>query len=178
MAKYRVRRNGWDISRPSYRLYGIWRGIIADKALFAGNIRYKIGLGEDVFFWLDVWVGVRPLAADFSSLFRCASNQSTKAKDYMEKINDHTVWTPIFKRVLQEDEERELIHLLGVLDQVFVPKEGPDHRIWITSKGVFTFHYPPFRQCSTLLRLSVFDSLWKSKVPPRVLGFAWLVLRG
>ena len=129
LAKYRVRRNDWVISGPSYRLPGIWRGIIADKALFTGNIRYKIGSGEDVFFWLDVWLGVRPLAAEFSSLFRCASNQSTKAKDCMEKINDHTIWTPIFKRVLQEDEERELIRLLGVLDQVFVPEEGPDHRI-------------------------------------------------
>ena len=91
---------------PSYRLFGIWRGIIADKSLFAGNISYKIGSGEDVFFWLDVWVGVRPLAVEFSSLFSCASNQSAKVKEYMEKINDHMAWTPTFRRGLREDEDR------------------------------------------------------------------------
>ena len=106
MTKYGVRRNGWDVLGPTHRFFGLWRGINSIKVLFAAHIRYKIGFGEDVLFWLDDWVGDRPLAAEFTILFRCASNQLAEVKDYMERINDQIVWTPMVRRHLREDEER------------------------------------------------------------------------
>ena len=116
MAKYRVKRNDWEVSGPSYQFSGIWRGIISVRDPFAVNVKHKIALGEDVFFWLDVWVGDRPHSKEFNSLFICASNKLAKVRDYMEKINDNTVWTLIFRRHLQDDEERELMRLLGDLN--------------------------------------------------------------
>lgn len=133
MAKYRVRRNGWDVLGLSYRFSALWKGIIFIKDLIAANVRYKVGSREDVFFWLDVWEGDRPFAEEFPSLFRCTSNQLAKVKDNMERNNDHTVWTAIFRRHLRED-ERELLLLLGALNQVFIPEGGEDRKVWAPSK--------------------------------------------
>lgn len=65
---------------PTYRFSGLWRGINSVKTLFAAHIRYKIGSSERVLFWLDDWVGDRPLAKEFTILFRCASNQLAKSQ--------------------------------------------------------------------------------------------------
>lgn len=40
---------------------GLWRGILTVKEAFAKSIRYHVGSGEKIFFWLDTWTGDRPL---------------------------------------------------------------------------------------------------------------------
>eukprot|EP00268_Persea_americana_P040392 TRINITY_DN40104_c1_g2_i1.p1 TRINITY_DN40104_c1_g2~~TRINITY_DN40104_c1_g2_i1.p1 ORF type:complete len:152 (+),score=10.55 TRINITY_DN40104_c1_g2_i1:316-771(+) len=106
MAKYTVKRNGWEVSGPSYRFSGIWRGISSVRDLFTANVKYKIALGEDVTFWLGVWVGDRPLAKEFNYLFRCASNKLAKVRDYMEKINDYCLDSNFQKTLTRRREER------------------------------------------------------------------------
>lgn len=71
MIKYGVTRNGWDVSGLPYKLSSIWRGIISVKALFEAHVRFKIGTGEDVFFWHDVCVGEKPLEEEYATVFRC-----------------------------------------------------------------------------------------------------------
>lgn len=109
-----------------------------------------------------------------SVLSSYASNQFAKVKDYMEKTNGQTVWTH-----LREDEESELIRLSGALNWVFIPKEGSDGRIWAPSKdGVFTVSSFFSIMSVAPTMHSHYDFLWKSKVPPKVFRFAWLVIRG
>lgn len=71
LVKYRVKKNGWDASGLSYRFLSLWEGITSVKNIFADNIIYKIGSGEDVFFWQDVWMEDKPLMEEFSSLLLC-----------------------------------------------------------------------------------------------------------
>lgn len=72
MAKYGVARNGWDIQRPSSHQSGMSRGTLSIKEPFDPNITYMVGSGGEDCFWLDMWVGDRPLAARLRYLFRCA----------------------------------------------------------------------------------------------------------
>lgn len=165
MVKYRVRRNCWDVSGPSYRFSGPWRGTISVKEVFVAHVREKVGSGEAVFFWLDVWVGYRPLTEEFHTLFRCASNQLAKVKDYIERISGHTVWTPILKRHLREYVEIELLRLLGALNQVFFLEDRDDCKVWAPSKkGVFTVSSFVSVLSTAPTRNSHHDFQWKSKV--------------
>lgn len=61
VAKYGVSRYGWDSQGSSYLNSDVWRGILTVKEAFAKSIRYHVGSGEKIFFWLDTWIGDRPL---------------------------------------------------------------------------------------------------------------------
>lgn len=41
---------------------GVWRGILSVMDAFDLNIRFRVGSGEKILFWLNTWVGDKPLA--------------------------------------------------------------------------------------------------------------------
>lgn len=41
---------------------GLWRGILSVMDVFDLNIRFRVGSGEKILFWLNTWVGDKPLA--------------------------------------------------------------------------------------------------------------------
>lgn len=114
-AKYGVSRVGWDVPRLSYCQSGLWRGFLSVNDLFEANIKFRIGDGRRVLFWLDVWAGDFFLADQFRRLFACAMNRQAKARDCMVQNGDFTHWGPIFRRDLSKVEEVDLFSLLEVM---------------------------------------------------------------
>lgn len=55
---------------------GIWKSILAVKQIFWEFIRFKLGDGENIRFWLDVWVGDVPLRVTFPNIFKLALDSS------------------------------------------------------------------------------------------------------
>ena len=49
-----------------------WKGILSVLEPFSQSIRFHVGKGDRVRFWLDTWIGDSPLASQFTNLFRCA----------------------------------------------------------------------------------------------------------
>lgn len=49
------------------RFLGIMEG--HEREAFVNNIRYKVALGDKIYFWLDTWVGDKPLSEDFQVSF-------------------------------------------------------------------------------------------------------------
>lgn len=70
------------------RVYG-WVFCLSD--VFDSLVRFRVGSGERIHFWLDPWVGSTPLASQFPTLFGCASDKSALVK---------TVRCPICRRNL------------------------------------------------------------------------------
>lgn len=66
---------------------------------------------------------------EFLDLFRCARNQLVNVKDYMDGNGNQITWAPIFRRSLQELEERHLFSLLDVLEQIPIPEERRDSKV-------------------------------------------------
>lgn len=138
-AKYRVNRGGWDVSCPSYRYSGLWKGIMFVNARFEDNTKFCVGEGDRVFFVLDSWAGDCTFALSFPRLFACARDLYAKACDYMVRNGDNIHWGPIFRRDLSEVEEAEFFSLLEVLGQVSDVGGGSDRRVWVPSRdGAFT----------------------------------------
>lgn len=134
MAKYKVDRGGWDVHSLSYQQSALWRGVISVKDSFAPHIRFKIGSGDKILFWHDVWVGDRSLADQFPRLYRCAREGRVKVSDYLAKTSYAITWAPIFKRDLLQWEENGMLSFLGMLGNVVVPEDGTDPRCWVPSK--------------------------------------------
>ena len=113
------------------------------KEDFKRNLKYRVGSGEKVMFWLDNWVGDRPLVVQFPNLVNCALDKEATVSSYLERIGigSHLIWYPIFRRNLKENEESQML-LLNLLSVVYNPG-GQDERIWTPSHGnsfsVFSF---------------------------------------
>ena len=54
-------------------------------------------------------------------------------QNYMERVGRGIVWRPIFRSLL-DVEERQFITLLELLNNVDIPKEGGDCKIWDRSR--------------------------------------------
>ena len=126
LAKYKVRRNGQDISPPSQRCSNFWKGFLLYQNSFAQSIRYHVGNGENIFFWHDIWVSNTPLAIQFLDLYRCARNRKAWVRDYLDTNGSHHLWCPIFRRNLSEAEEANLFNLFEILNVLVTNKEVQD----------------------------------------------------
>lgn len=51
---------------------GHWKSILASKQCFWEGIRFKLGDGSNIRFWLDVWIGDSPLCLAFPNMYRLA----------------------------------------------------------------------------------------------------------
>lgn len=50
MTKYKLGRNGWDISGPSYHYSDLWKDIISVREIFKSHIIFQVGAGSSIFF--------------------------------------------------------------------------------------------------------------------------------
>lgn len=75
-SKYDIHGDGWQVHEPTPQYSALWKGILTSKDMFFKQIRFRVGKGDKIFFWTDLWVGEVPLAVTFPELFRCASNQN------------------------------------------------------------------------------------------------------
>ena len=80
--KYKVRRNGWDISPPSQMCSTFQKGIYSIKDNFANSIRYRVGNREKISFWQDIWAADSPLAFAWLAL-----QSKTRTMDNLRRRN-------------------------------------------------------------------------------------------
>ena len=105
--------------------------------MISKQIRFRVGKGDRTFFRTDLWAGEATLATSYLDLFNCASNQSAKIIDYIERIDDCIIWGPIFRR--NEREESRFRSMTGVINIVFIRRDGKDKRVWMASTNGHVF---------------------------------------
>ena len=54
-------------------------------------------------------------------------------KDYADQVGGENIWGPIFRRNLSVMEDGQFCSLLTLIDDVYIPVEGKDLRIWSCS---------------------------------------------
>lgn len=57
LAKYGVGRHGWDMSDGNANILAIWGGCLSIKEDFMTNIRFRVGSGDRILLWFNVWAG-------------------------------------------------------------------------------------------------------------------------
>lgn len=102
--------------------FEVMEGSSVCEGCFRSYINYTVGSGEKILFWLDTWLGDRPLAAWYPNLFSCDRDWKVKVSSYMVKNGDIVHWGPFFRMSLQESQENHLFHLLNIIRRVFSPR--------------------------------------------------------
>ncbi|KAK9274394.1 hypothetical protein L1049_019208 [Liquidambar formosana] len=110
---------------------GVWKSIRGGLKEFVKRVRFRIGDGRRVKFWLDCWCGNSPLAIIFPQLFLIARNEEVWVADYVDwAMGDRLVWNIDLVRDLHEWEIDEVLLLLEILSTVDVHWGTEDRILW------------------------------------------------
>lgn len=119
------------------------------------------------------------MAMSFPLLFNYARYKTAKVQSYMERLGNQVVWEPIFRRNLTDQEEKQFVTLIDLLNFIFIPRKEEDSRVSQLQKiGLFSVPYFFLVISSCPLGESSLAGIWKINAPPRVVSFGWIAVRG
>ncbi|XP_050211464.1 uncharacterized protein LOC126661653 [Mercurialis annua] len=166
--------NSWhDIEASKYYLLShTWKGIfnacVKDSEQwksFTSCVSFRVGTGDLIKFWHDVWLYSVPLRHRFPNLYRIRRSKNSMVVDFFSQgaaVFERTSWN----RRLRIGEEEDLELLLSDLRSVSFPG-SPDEAYWQNKVS---------GQLQSQLNLGIFiPSIWKLNILPRIQFFMWLV---
>ncbi|KAL5858823.1 hypothetical protein ACOSQ4_000119 [Xanthoceras sorbifolium] len=145
-----------------------WKGIKFGAKLLSSGINWRIGNGNSVHFWTDVW------ASDCGSL---ANHAAVALNDTLlsEKVKDYVVEAGWNLRKLATVLPWNIIHKITKIHIGNIP----DKIIWGgCSKGNFSVKTAYNLMLDSDSPPWQWNFIWKLKLPPKVLTFLWSLLHG
>ncbi|KAK1391547.1 hypothetical protein POM88_010603 [Heracleum sosnowskyi] len=140
------------------------------------NWSWKIGNGNSIMFWRDVWTASQSLKVSYRRLFSLSHFQDAKLHEMVLLLNDESsLQSELWRRQLR-GWEIESLNELTMITKNLRFKEGYDEVTWIPGKGSYTVKkgYQLISNCSYVTTES-WLKLWKIKIPRRIKLFYWKV---
>jgi hypothetical protein len=111
-----------------------WKGLMRVKKLLFSHGHFKIGDGESVRFWEDVWLGEHSLAHQYPSLYNIAQTKNVLVADVLGQAPLNIA----FRRSLTGNKWTNWLHLCRRLMRIHL-NEDQDKFVWnLTTNGLFT----------------------------------------
>lgn len=85
-------------------------------SLFHSKIKFSVGDGKQILFWLDPWLDNQSLTEAFPSIFRLVCNQGELLSDVLERRAKIHQWEFQFRRRFFDWEIDRWMDLLSILD--------------------------------------------------------------
>ncbi|GAU23240.1 hypothetical protein TSUD_172690 [Trifolium subterraneum] len=141
----------------------------------------KMGCGNTIKFWKDVWVGNQSLEHRFPRLYSISDQQDKLVQEVGSRINGMWRWGLMWRRNFFVWEEDLLNELEEVIKNVVITEVGDS---WVWSPNVdegfsvkslyLTLDVMLLSHNNlTTFQSSVFKNIWKSVVPSKVSALAW-----
>lgn len=155
---------------PATRGSQFWKDLVRVRDVFREHVKFVVGNGSSIRFWLDWWSGDSPLASSFPILFSYCSNQEISISE-LSRNN----WDLGLRRSLSPAELGDW-HRLAALFPVL--SEGKDSVAWPhAASGKFSVKSLYSRLISGT-PTSKFKQVWTAKIPPKIKNFLWQAFRG
>jgi len=148
---------------------------------FQEEVGWKLGSGDRVRFWEDMWVGNSTLKTMFPRLYSLSLNQGQKVEEVGVWEDSAWQWTLRWRRARFEWEIPMEIELGRHISSANVLKEEMDTQVW---RGDESWCFSVFSAYECLAKyerspnIDVFKHLWKIKAFPNVVLTAWRVFLG
>ncbi|XP_077222175.1 uncharacterized protein LOC143856017 [Tasmannia lanceolata] len=134
-SKYGFAVGSWCSANEFYfKGLTVWCDILRVSHEFNKGIRFKVYMGDRIWFWLDAWCSVVPLMELFPDLFVVASHKEAFVAECFDRVNCKVVWNPSFRRNFFDREVDSISQLLGLIEGYYIKRCGVDKRIWIYSR--------------------------------------------
>ncbi|MCH80955.1 putative ribonuclease H protein [Trifolium medium] len=163
----------------------VWWGEICrlDKGIgwFSQVAVKKLGNGNSIKFWKDVWVGEQCLAQRFSRLFGISVQQDEFIRNVGSWVNGEWRWGLSWRKNFFVWEQTLVQELLDLISNVAIT-DADDGWIWIPErvegflvKSLYVYLdrlLSPQNQRTSLENFA-FNYIWKSGVPSKVSALVW-----
>uniref|UniRef100_M1A801 Reverse transcriptase zinc-binding domain-containing protein n=1 Tax=Solanum tuberosum TaxID=4113 RepID=M1A801_SOLTU len=154
----------------------VWRSIRKLWQLVSTRTSCKVGNGEKVAFWKDIWCGQWPLNQNFPELYNlCQAQDATVAELWTGQG-----WNLRLRRNLNDWEVNFIADFQNTVPQNLNLTEEKDSLVWkVDSKGIFTVRsaYKDLTGTNTQEIRWPWRMIWKTKVPYKVNYFTWLLTK-
>ena len=161
-----------------------WRDLIkvckegSGEGWFQKEVHWKIGRGDKVRFWEDVWIDDTSLKSMFQRLYSLSVNQEQKVEDVGVWEGSDWKWRLGWRRDRFEWESELEGHFFEYLVRADVKKNTDDIRVWGSEeleKYTVNVAYKNLSNGTGGTNHAAFESLWKAKAFPSVLSTIWRV---
>jgi hypothetical protein len=153
-------------------------GVDSYDVWFEKGVVRKVGEGNEVLFWKELWVGTELLKNSFHKLFHLSVQKNCLINEMGVWREDSWVWEFRWRRRLSSREEVLLRELRLVLDTVMLTCGCPDQYRWRADpSGVYSVRsaYDMILDC-VVEDDAVFRLLWAVNVPSNYTVFGWRLL--
>ncbi|RVX02247.1 putative ribonuclease H protein [Vitis vinifera] len=172
--KYGQEDFGW---RPKKAMgavgVGVWKEIWKESEWCWNNMIFKVGKGNTIRFWTDVWCSETAVSNCFPHLFAMAVQRNATVEEMWDQNSGHGNWNLNFLRDFNDWE----LGLVGDFLQILrshKPSGVEDSVLW--SKGRRA-HFRVKEAYNLLVRSDDIGfpsrSIWVTRVPTKVCFFAW-----
>ncbi|GAU25690.1 hypothetical protein TSUD_266170 [Trifolium subterraneum] len=158
--------------------------VVESKNWLVESVVRKVGNGNSTFFWSTTWVGEAPLLEVFPRLFSLSNHKNNMVVDFRDQQEEVWSWSFSWRRHLFQWELELLEHLRMVLEPVVMSLEEDMWRWKPDPDGVFSVNsaynllVDDLEEEDVLEEVVavVFDQIWESPAPSKVIAFSWQLL--
>ncbi|GKV19224.1 hypothetical protein SLEP1_g29512 [Rubroshorea leprosula] len=158
------------IQENSHKGSSWWRNICKldnvvhnKRGWLSDGFKLKMGDGNTVRFWKDVWIGNQTLANQFPSLFRVSSGKEERISKLGKWRDRNWEWSVQWRRPLFEWEKDKWFELQALLDNAKPEQEQRDRWEWKHDKeGVYVVKaaYNVLSSISGNVKAWIFKRIW------------------
>ena len=151
---------------------------------FNSEVVRKVGVGNSTSFWKDPWRGATPFCRKYPRLFAISNNKEATVEEVRQGNGATLEWDFRWRRALFVWEEELLISLMEDLES-HSWENHEDRWGWMPEvDGVFSVKSCYLKLESLWMgeegwgteEKRVFEGIWKSKAPLKVVAFSWKLL--
>ncbi|GJS39908.1 RNA-directed DNA polymerase, eukaryota, reverse transcriptase zinc-binding domain protein, partial [Tanacetum coccineum] len=156
---------------------GTWADIVGStNYLHSGNIipkgtiRFKVGCGNNIRFWKDIWIGESPLCSRFNRLFRLDLDENCTINEWL--ISSNWIWH--WRRSVTFERTEEMLRTLtNELRHTKLLSE-PDTCMWsLSDDGLFSVAVTRRHIDQVILPSVNIATRWNTVLPKKVNIFIW-----
>ena len=161
-----------------------WRDLVKvcgegqEEGWFQKAITWRIGAGDKVRFWEDVWAERSNLKTAFPRLYSISLDKGRKVGEVGIWEGEEWRWRLNWRRnrFVWEDQQEE--QLIRSLVNTSLNREIQDQKVWNGEEFSVKNAYECLSNYATSNDKDVFELLWLAKAVPKVLITAWRALLG
>lgn len=137
--------------------------------------KWILGNGKRVLFWLDTWIGDRPLAISFRRLFLLSIDKDIYVHDMLSAWELQSSTKPIWRRPLR-GWEIDIENSLGDILRSLELRSWDDRLIWRPNGGSYAVNFGYNQLVSHDADKKIWNTIWKIKTPHRIRIFLWKIV--
>ncbi|KAL9684921.1 hypothetical protein QQ045_022363 [Rhodiola kirilowii] len=160
-----------------------WWKLVSEVALaFREGLKLKLGNGNGISFWHDVWMGDKSIKDQYPKLYLLVVDNQASVREMGCWVGEVWYWQLKFRRVLYQWEEVNKSELKEGLKHIQLKDREDDIIVWsFSADGIFNTNSLMRAAMAIRINKNKWEQLpfqlWSGLTPPKVEMLIWRIYR-